>query len=55
MMDGDIISNIQSPTSQRWNYFLDSPRALRDDELSIAYPDLIAYATDLEAELNCMI
>jgi hypothetical protein len=56
MTDGDFISNIQSPTSQRWScYFLCSPPALRDDEMSITYPDLIAYATNLEAELNCTI
>jgi hypothetical protein len=55
MMDGDFISNIQLPTSQRWSYFLCSTPALHEDEMSIAYPDLIAYATNLEAELDHMI
>jgi hypothetical protein len=55
MMDSDFISNIQLPTSQRWTYFLHSPPALYDDEMSIAYPDLIVYAPDLEAEFDYMI
>jgi hypothetical protein len=52
LMDSDFIFNIQLPTSQRWSYFLHSSPALHDDDISIAYPDLIVYATDLEAELD---
>jgi hypothetical protein len=55
MMDDDFISDTQSPTTQRWSYFLDNPPAQHDDEMSIVYPGLIANATNLEAELNCTI
>jgi hypothetical protein len=55
MVDGDFISNIQLPTSQRWSYFLCSSPALCDDDMSINYPDLIVFTTNLEAELHCMI
>jgi hypothetical protein len=40
MTNGDFISNIQLPTLQRCSYFLHSSPTLRDDEMSIAYPDL---------------
>ena len=54
-MDDDTISNMQSPTSQKWSYFLWDAPAQCDEEMSTAYPNLIAYATDLEAELDCTI
>ena len=55
MMDDDSISDMQSPTSQRWSYFLCNAPAQCDEEMFTAYPDLIAYATNLEAELDCTI
>jgi hypothetical protein len=45
---------MQSPTSQRWSFFLCAPTHC-DEEMFVAYPDLIAHATDLEAELDCTI
>jgi hypothetical protein len=36
-------------------YFLCNAPAQHDDEMFTAYLDLIAYATDLEAELDCTI
>jgi hypothetical protein len=56
-MDDDTISNLQLPTLQRWDSFLwDGPTKCEVD-MSIAYPNLIAYATKLEAhaELDCTI
>jgi hypothetical protein len=55
MTDNDFISAMQLPISQRWSYFLNNAPAQHDDEMFTAYPDLIAYATDLEAELDCPI
>jgi hypothetical protein len=52
MMHDDSISDLQSPTSQRWGYFLCNAPAQCDDEMFTAYPDMIAYATDLEAARN---
>jgi hypothetical protein len=40
---------------QRLSYFLCISPTLHEDEISIAYPDLTAYTTLLEAELDCMI
>jgi hypothetical protein len=54
-MDYDTISNLKSPTSQRWDSFLwDGPTKCEVD-MSTVYPNLIAYATKFEAELNCTI
>jgi hypothetical protein len=55
MMDDDSISDMQSPTSQRWSYFLGNAPAQRDEEMFTTSPDVIAYATHLEAELYCTI
>jgi hypothetical protein len=54
-MDDDTISNLQSPTSQRWSSFLLIGPNQCDEDMSTAYPNLIAYATNLEAELDCTI
>jgi hypothetical protein len=51
----DTISYMPLPTSQRWSYFLHDAPAQCDEEMFTPYPDLIAYATDLEAELECTI
>jgi hypothetical protein len=55
-MDNDTtISNLQSPTLPRWGSFLwDGPTQCEED-MSTAYPNLIAYTAELEAELNCTI
>jgi hypothetical protein len=55
VMDNDSISDMQSPTSQKWSSFLCNAPAQCDEEMFTAYPDLIAYATNLEAELDCTI
>jgi hypothetical protein len=56
MADDDSISDMQSPTSERWSYFwCNSPAQCHEEMFSTAYPDLIAYATNLEAELDCTI
>jgi hypothetical protein len=54
-MDDDTFSYMQSPTSQKWSYFLHDAPAQCDEEMFTTYPNLIAYATNLEAELNCTI
>ncbi len=51
MMDDDSISDMQSPTSQRWICFLCNTPAQCNDKMSTTYPDLVAYATDFVAEL----
>jgi hypothetical protein len=38
-----------------WSYFLHNAPAQCDNEMFTAYPDLIAYAKDLEAGLDCTI
>ena len=55
MMDDDSIYDMQSPTSQRWIYFLHNTPAQCDDKMSTPFPDMISYATKLEAELDCTI
>jgi hypothetical protein len=53
--DDDTISNMQSPTWQKWsNYLRDAPVQC-DEDMSVTYLNLIAYATDLEVELDCTI
>jgi hypothetical protein len=54
-MDDDTISNLQSCTWQKWSFFLQDTPTQCDEGMSTAYPNLIAYATNLEAELNCTI
>ncbi len=53
--DDDIISNMQLPTSQRWSYYLWDTPVQCDKEMSATYLNLISYATDLEAKLDCTI
>jgi hypothetical protein len=53
--DNDTISNMQSPTLQKWSYFLQDAPVQYDEEMFAANPNLIVYATDLEAELDCTI
>ncbi len=54
-MDDATISKMQSPTSQKWSCYLRDTPVQCDEEMSATYPNLIAYATDLEAELECTI
>ena len=55
-MDDDTISNLQSPTtSQKWSFFLQDSPTQCDVGMSSTYPNLIAYATNLEAVLDCTI
>jgi hypothetical protein len=54
-MDDDTISNLQSPASQKWSFFLQDSPTQGDEDMSTACPDLIAYTTDLEAELDCTL
>jgi hypothetical protein len=46
-MDDDTLSNLQSPTLQKWSSFLQDTPTQCDEDMSIAYPNLIAYVTDL--------
>jgi hypothetical protein len=46
---------MQLPTSQKWSYFLQDTPVQCNEEVSTTYPNLIAYATDLEVELDCTI
>jgi hypothetical protein len=45
--DDDTISNMQSPTSQKWRYYLQDTPVQYDEEMSATYSNLIAYATNL--------
>jgi hypothetical protein len=54
-MDNDVISNMQLPTLQKWSYYLRDAPVQCDEEMTATYSNLIAYATNLEAELNCTI
>jgi hypothetical protein len=54
-MMSDIISNLQSPTSQKQSFFLQDSPTQCDEDMSTTYPNLIAYATNLEAALDCTI
>jgi hypothetical protein len=53
MMDDDSISDMQSPTSQRWSYFLGNAASCPTWWRNVYH--LPRSATNLEAELDCTI
>jgi hypothetical protein len=54
-MDNATICNLQLPTLQKWSSFLQDTPTQCDEDMSTAYPNEIAYVTNLEAELDCTI
>jgi hypothetical protein len=52
MLDDDFIPNIQSPTSQKWSYFLHDSFLPHVNDLYIAYPDLITFATNISQHIQ---
>jgi hypothetical protein len=54
-MDDDTISNMHSPSLQKCSYLQWDTPVQWDEEMSTDYTNLFAYASNLEAELDCTI